>query len=623
MPEGNRAMRIRLTMAQALVRFLDNQYVELDGETTKFVNHIFGVFGHGCVVGVGQALSQGGHHIRFLQGKNEQNMALAATAFAKQKNRREIIPCVSSIGPGAMNMVTAAGCATANRIPLLLLPGDTFACRQPDPVLQQAEFFQSYGQTVTDAFRGVCHYFDRIERPEQLMTAALHAMRVLTDPADTGAVCLAMPQDVEGEAYDYPVSFFARRVWHLDRRPMTDSQAQRALALLKNARRPFAILGGGVRYSEAGEAFLRLCEEAGIPFGETQAGKGTVSWEHPLNMGGVGVTGGKAANVVAREADLILAVGTRLTDFTTSSKWLFRQDAKVLGLNICPFDAIKMDAEPLICDAREGLTRLSAALAGYRAQWGGLPEQARREWDGIVDEWYGMSPAEGLSQTRALGEINRFMGKRDIAVGSAGSLPGDMQRLWRAGEKGTYHMEYGFSNMGYETNGALGVKLAEPEREVYTFFGDGTYLMAHSELLTCVQEGLRVHFCLFDNSGWGCIENLQNNQGNDTFGTVFRKRNPETGELDGAPLPVDFAMNARAYGLKTYTIRTVEQLRAALADALTQPLPVLYDIKVLPKSMTPGYDSWWRVGVAEVSEQPRVQKAYADLSEHIRDTRDY
>ena len=623
MPEDNRAERIRLTMAQALVRFLDNQYVEMDGETTKFVNSIFGVFGHGCVVGVGQALSQGGHHLRFLQGKNEQNMALAAMAFAKQKNRREIIPCVSSIGPGAMNMVTAAGCATANRIPLLLLPGDTFACRQPDPVLQQAEFFQSYGQTVTDAFRGVCHYFDRIERPEQLMTAALHAMRVLTDPADTGAVCLAMPQDVEGEAYDYPVSFFARRVWHLDRRPMTDSQAQRALAMLKKARRPFAILGGGVRYSEAGEAFLRLCEEDGIPFGETQAGKGTVSWEHPLNMGGVGVTGGKAANVVAREADLFLAVGTRLTDFTTSSKWLFRQEAKVLGLNICPFDAIKMDAEPLICDAREGLTRLSASLSGYHAQWGDLPERARREWDGIVDKWYGMSPSEGLSQTRALGEINRFMGKGDIAVGSAGSLPGDMQRLWRAGEKGTYHMEYGFSNMGYETNGALGVKLAEPEREVYTFFGDGTYLMAHSELLTCVQEGLRVHFCLFDNSGWGCIENLQNNQGNDTFGTVFRKRNPETGELDGAPLPVDYAMNARAYGLKTYTIRTVEELRAALSDALTQPLPVLYDIKVLPGSMTVGYESWWRVGVAEVSGQPRVQQAYQDLAEHIRDTRDY
>ena len=615
--------RITLTMAQALVRFLDHQYVEMDGAEGKFVNQVFGVFGHGCVVGVGQALSQGGHHLRFLQGKNEQNMALAAMAFAKQKNRREIIPCVSSIGPGAMNMVTAAACATANRIPLLLLPGDTFACRQPDPVLQQAEFFQSFGQTVTDAFRGVCHYFDRIERPEQLMTAALHAMRVLTDPAETGAVCLAMPQDVEGEAYDYPASFFEKRVWHMDRRPMTEDQANRAAAILKAAKHPFAILGGGVRYSEAGAAFLRLCGEANIPFGETQAGKGTVDWHHPLNMGGVGVTGGKAANVIAREADVILAVGTRLTDFTTCSKWLFREDAKVISINICPFDAVKMDGEPILCDAREGLEKLCEKMTGWRSGWADEPCRARQEWDAEVDTLYAAEPAEGLSQTRALGEINRFLQPGDIAVGAAGSLPGDMQRLWRAGEPGTYHMEYGFSCMGYEINGAVGVKLAAPDTEVYTFFGDGTFLMAHSEMFTAVQEGMRVHFCLFDNSGWGCIENLQNNQGNDTFGTVFRRRNPETGELDGDILPADFAAIARGYGLKAYTIRTAEELRAALADALTQPLPVLYDIKVLPGSMTGGYENWWRVGVAEVSEQPRVREAYQDLREHIARTRDY
>lgn len=615
--------RVRLTMAQALVRFLDAQYVSLDGVETKFVNNIFGVFGHGCVVGVGQALSQGDHHIRFLQGKNEQNMALAAMAFAKQKNRREIIPCVSSIGPGAMNMVTAAGCATANRIPLLLLPGDTFACRQPDPVLQQAEFFDSFGRTVTDAFRGVCHYFDRLERPEQLMTAALHAMRVLTDPADTGAVCLAMPQDVEGEAYDYPVDFFRKRVWYMDRRPMTAGQTARAVEILKKAKKPIAILGGGVRYSEAGEAFVKLCEQAGIPFGETQAGKGTVSWQHPLNMGGIGVTGGKAANVLAPQADAVLAVGTRLSDFTTSSKWLFREDAKFIGLNICPFDALKMDAESIICDAKAGLETLAEALGDYRSQWGDEVGEAIREWNGIVDDYYAAESEQGLSQTRALGEINRFMQAQDIAVGAAGSLPGDMQRLWRAGNSGTYHMEYGFSNMGYEPNGALGVKLAAPASEVYTFFGDGSYMMAHSELLTCVQEGLRVHFCLFDNSGWGCIENLQNNQGNDTFGTVFRFRNPVTGELDGDIMPIDFARNAEAYGLKTYTIRTVEELRAALKDALTQPRPVLYDIKVLHGSMTPGFESWWRVGVAEVSTQPRVQAAYDDLMRHVGETREF
>lgn len=614
--------RIRLTMAQALVRFLDRQYVELDGQETKFVNSIFGVFGHGCVVGVGQALSQGGHRIRFLQGKNEQNMALAATAFAKQKNRREIIPCVSSIGPGAMNMVTAAGCATANRIPLLLLPGDTFACRQPDPVLQQAEFFNSFSTTVTDAFRGVCHYWDRIQRPEQLMTAAVHAMRVLTDPADTGAVCLAMPQDVEGEAYDYPADFFGRRVWHLDRRPISEGQLHRAAEIIKKARRPIVICGGGVRYSEAGEALRAFCQQGNIPFSETQAGKGVLPWDHPLNLGGIGVTGGKAANVIAREADLVIAVGTRLTDFTTCSKWLFPQSAQVLSINVCPFDAVKMEGAPILADAREALKGLTAALTGYKTAYGREIAAAKAEWDGIVDGFYAQERREGLSQTRALGEINSFMGKADIAVGSAGSLPGDMQRLWRSGNPGTYHMEYGFSNMGYEINGAVGVKLACPGREVYAFFGDGTYLMAHSEMVTALQEGLKVHFCLFDNSGWGCIENLQNNQGNDTFGTVFRYRDEKTGELDGPVMRMDFAGNAQAYGLKAYTVRTVRELREALEDGRKQTKPVLYDIKVLPGSMTPGVESWWRVGVAEVSTQARVQAAYSDMREHVKETRD-
>ena len=337
----------------------------------------------------------------------------------------------------------------------------------------------------------------------------------------------------------------------------------------------------------------------------------------------LGVTGGKAANVIAREADVIIAVGTRLTDFTTSSKWLFPKNAKVIGLNICPFDAVKMDGEPIICDAREGLAALTDALKDYRYQHAENVKEARDEWNAIVDSWYGVQSDKGLSQTRALGIINEFMQEKDIAVGSAGSLPGDMQRLFRPGARDTYHMEYGFSNMGYETNGALGVKLACPDSEVYTFFGDGTYLMAHSELVTCLQEHLRVHFCLFDNSGWGCIENLQNNQGNDTFGTVFRFRNPETGELDGGVMPLDFARNAEGYGLKAYSIHTEEELKAALADALTQDKPVLYDIKVLPGSMTPGYESWWRVGVAEVSSQPRVRAAYDSLAEHVRDTRKF
>lgn len=615
--------RERLTMSQALVKFLDNQYVEFDGVETKFVSGIFGIFGHGCVVGVGQALEQGGHNLKFYQGKNEQNMALAAVAYAKQMDRRAIIPCVSSIGPGATNMVTACGCATANRIPLLVLPGDTFACRQPDPVLQQAEFFDNYGRTVTDAFRGVCHYFDRIERPEQLMTACLNAMRVLTDPADTGAVCLAMPQDVEGEAYDYPEHFLQKRVWHIDRRPISLTQLERAVKLIKSAKKPVLICGGGVRYSAAEEELLSLAVKHNIPITETQAGKGLIDWKHPLNLGGIGVTGGKAANVIARDADVIIGVGTRFTDFTTSSKWLFNENRKVLGINVCPFDAFKMDAEAIIADAREAIVAIDEALGDYKTAYTGEIAAAKTEWDEIVDGFYHNEVEGGLSQTRALGIINEFMGDSDIALGSAGSLPGDMQRLFRPNNRGTYHMEYGYSNMGYEINGALGAKLAEPDKEVYTFCGDGSFLMGHSELYTSLQEGLKINVCVFDNLGWGCIENLQNNQGTDTFGTVFRARNPETGMLDGEDMTVDFAKIAEGYGAKGYSIHNSAELKAALEDAKKQDKSVVFDIKVLPKTMTPGFESWWRVGVAEVSKSATVAAAYKDMQENIAKTFDY
>lgn len=615
--------RIRLTMSQALVKFLDNQYVECDGVETKFVNGIFGIFGHGCVVGVGQALEQGGHSLKFYQGKNEQNMALAAMAYAKQMDRKAIIPCVSSIGPGATNMVTACGCATANRIPLLVLPGDTFACRQPDPVLQQAEFFDGYGRTVTDAFKGVCHYFDRILRPEQLMTACLNAMRVLTDPADTGAVCLAMPQDVEGEAYDYPEHFLAKRVWHLDRRPVSSSQLERATELIKSAKKPIIICGGGVRYSDAEKELLKFAEKYNVPIAETQAGKGLIDWKHPLNVGGIGVTGGKAANVVGREADLIIGVGTRFTDFTTSSKWLFNEDRKVLGINICPFDAYKMDAEAVVADARETLSALINSCEGYKTCYKNEIADAKSEWDAIVDEYYSTELDGGLNQTLALGIVNEFMPDNAIAVGSAGSLPGDMQRLFRPKNRGTYHMEYGYSNMGYEINGAFGVKLAEPDSEVYAFCGDGSFLMGHSELYTSLQEGLKINVCLFDNMGWGCIENLQNSQGTDTFGTVFRARNPVSGMLDGDEIAIDFAKIAEGYGCKGYTCRTSDELREALADAKKQTKSCLIDIKVLPKTMTPGFESWWRVGVAEVSTSKTVAAAYEDMQLNIKKTFDY
>ena len=615
--------RERLTMSQALVKFLDNQYIEFDGVESKFVSGIFGIFGHGCVVGVGQALEQGGHNLKFYQGKNEQNMALAAVAYAKQKDRKAIIPCVSSIGPGATNMVTACGCATANRIPLLVLPGDTFACRQPDPVLQQAEFFDNYGRTVTDAFKGVCHYFDRINRPEQLMTACLNAMRVLTDPADTGAVCLAMPQDVEGEAYDYPEHFLKKRVWHIDRRPIAESQLDRAVRMIKESKKPIIICGGGVRYSGAENQLLAFAEKYNIPIAETQAGKGIIPWQNPLNLGGIGVTGGKAANVIGRDADLVIGVGTRFSDFTTSSKWLFNENRKVLAINICPFDAYKMDAEAVVADAREALNALADALNGYKTKYNDEISKAKAEWDAIVDDYYTKELDGGLNQTLALGIINEFMGDEDIALGSAGSLPGDMQRLFRPKGRGTYHMEYGFSNMGYEVNGALGAKLAKPEAEVYTFCGDGSFLMGHSELYTAVQEGLKINVCLFDNLGWGCIENLQNNQGTDTFGTVFRARNPKTGMLDGAEIAVDFAKIAEGYGAKGYSIHNSAELRAALEDAKKRTEPVLFDIKVLPKTMTPGFESWWRVGVAEVSKSESVRAAYDDMQKNIKKTFDY
>lgn len=615
--------RERLTMAQALVKFLDNQYIECDGVETKFVSGIFGIFGHGCVVGVGQALEQGGHNLKFYQGKNEQNMALAAVAYAKQMDRKAIIPCVSSIGPGATNMVTACGCATANRIPLLVLPGDTFACRQPDPVLQQAEFFDGYGRTVNDAFKGVCHYFDRIVRPEQLMTACLNAMRVLTDPADTGAVCLAMPQDVEGEAYDYPEHFLQKRVWHMDRRPISASQLERATAMIKEAKKPIIVCGGGVRYSGAEEELLKFAEKYNIPVAETQAGKGLIAWDHPLNVGGIGVTGGKAANVIGRDADLVIGVGTRFSDFTTASKWLFKEDRKVLGINICPFDAYKMDAEAIVADAKEAMTALIDSCEGYKSAYENEIANAKADWDAIVDDYYTKELEGGLNQTLALGIINEFMDDEDIALGSSGSLPGDMQRLFRPKARGTYHMEYGYSNMGYEVNGALGAKLAKPEAEVYTFTGDGSFIMGHSELYTSVQEGAKINVCIFDNLGWGCIENLQNNQGTDTFGTVFKARNPVTGMLDGADMTVDFAKIAEGYGAKGYSIHNSDELRAALEDAKKQTKSVVFDIKVLPKTMTPGFESWWRVGVAEVSTSETVAAAYKDMQENIAKTFDY
>lgn len=639
----------RLTMAQALVKFLDNQYIEVDGVQSKFVAGIFTIFGHGNVLGLGQALEQDSGDLIVHQGRNEQGMAHAAIGFAKQHLRRKIYACSSSVGPGAANMLTAAATATANRIPLLLLPGDVYACRQPDPVLQQIEQFHDLSISTNDAFKAVSKYWDRINRPEQLMTAAIHAMRVLTDPAETGAVTLALPQDVQAEAYDYPDYFLQKRVHRIERRPATEAMLGDALALFNGKRKPLIICGGGVKYSGANAALQAFAERFDIPFAETQAGKSAIVSSHPLNMGGIGETGCLAANLLAREADLIIGVGTRYSDFTTASKSLFQHpEVQVLNLNISPCDALKLDGVQLLADARSGLQALSDVLGDYRSAWGEQPREAKAQLDEEVDRLYQieyqgrdfvpeindhMDPAvlrefieltgSCLTQSRVLGVLNETLADDAIIVAAAGSLPGDLQRSWRSKGVNTYHVEYGYSCMGYEVNAALGVKLAEPAREVYALVGDGSYMMLHSELATSIQERRKINVVLLDNMTFGCINNLQMEHGMDSFGTEFRFRNPETGKLDGGFVPVDFAMSAAAYGCKTYTVNTVEELQAALADARLQSVSTLIDIKVLPKTMIHKYLSWWRVGVAQVSTSARTDAVAKTLNERLAKARQY
>ena len=637
---------IRLTMAQALVRFLENQYIRYDGVEHPFVEGVIMLPGHGNVVGLGQALAQEAHRMQVWQGKNEQGMAHTAVAFAKQCKRKKIIAVTSSVGPGAANMVTAAATATANNIPVLILPGDVYACRQPDPVLQQVEQTHDLSLSTNDAFRPVCRYWDRVSRPEQLMSAMLSAMRALTDPANTGAVCVAMPQDVEGEAYDYPESFFAKRVHRLARREPEAEIIAEAAEIIKNAKRPMLICGGGVRYSEAHEEFRKFAEAAGIPFAETQAGKSAVVWDHPLNLGGVGVTGCSAANEIAREADVVIGVGTRYTDFTTASKWLFREDAKFVNINVSEFQALKLDALPVAADAKRALPALLAALEGYKAPYTTEIAAARDRWQKELDRLDAAAFGEGyvpeindanaqsafrfaqdlgaeLTQTAVLGCINRCIEAEDVVIGAAGSLPGDMQRMWRPRAVDTYNMEYGYSCMGYEISGALGVKYAIGDRDVYAMCGDGSFIMLHAELLTAVQEHKKINVCLFNNASYGCINNLQVGHGNDTLCTELRWRG-EDGKFSGPFMPVDFAKIAEGYGCKAYTIHTLAELKDAIADAKKiDGVPVLFDIRVLPKSMTDGYGAWWRVGDTAASENQRNLDAYQDHLAHEKDARKY
>ena len=636
-----------MTTAQALVRFLDNQYVSFDGREDKFVEGIFTIFGHGIVCGLGEALDACPGGLKVYQGKNEQGMAHAAASFAKQNNRRKIIACASSIGPGAANMITAAATATVNHVPLLLFPADAFSTRQPDPVLQQFEQVNSLATTTNDAYRAVCRYWDRIARPEQLMSAMINAMRVLTDTAQTGAVCISLPQDVEGECYDFPEEFFRKRVHRIVRIVPAKEELEDAAQVLLKAEKPLVICGGGVRYSEAGEALEEFCAEFGIPFAETQSGKTACLSSHPYNLGGLGVTGNSAGNDIAKEADVILGIGTRFSDFTTASKSLFREDARVVTLNTSRFDAYKLGAVKVVADAKLGILALGNILreAGYRSGYEKEIREAREGWAKEMERLAAYSYGEdfqpligagdprtipefvemtgsGLTQTAVVARVREKIPADAICVGAAGSLPGDLQRMWTSNVRYSYNMEYGYSCMGYEIAGALGSKLAQPDREVYAMCGDGSYLMLHSELVTSLQEHRKINVLLFDNSGFGCINNLQMSNGIGNLATEFRFRN-EAGELLGELMPIDFAACAAGYGVKTYRATNLEELDAALEDSLKQQVSTLIDIKVLPKTMTDGYGAWWHVGIAGTSGNEKVRSAFEKKQENLEKARKY
>lgn len=614
---------VRLTMAQALVKFLSNQYIHVDGTETRFVQGMMGIFGHGNVVGLGQALEQYQDDLPYIQGKNEQEIAHVCVAYAKQMRRRAIYACTASIGPGSLNMVTAAGTASVNRIPVLLLPSDAYADRQPDPVLQQLEHEEDYSITVNDSFKAVSKYWDRVQRPEQLMTAMLNAMRVLVDPAKTGAVTVCIPQDVQGEAYDYPVEFLEKRVWYVDRMPASEQAVARAAEVVRKAKKPVIISGGGVRYSDAGAEVQKFAEKYGIPVAETQAGKGEVSSDSEVYLGCAGICGTSCANIITREADLVIAVGTKLNDFVTNSKAGFADKVAFVSINTSRMDAMKLDAESIVADAKLGIQALDAALEGYSTAYTDEIKIVKEGWEKELERLCGLENEGGLNQTRVLMELQKLLTPEDNIVSASGSLPSDLERVWNVRRPGAYHLEYGFSCMGYEVSGALGVKLAEPEREVYSFVGDGGFLMGHSDLVTSIQERQKINVLLFNNSGHQCIHNLQRSQGMGTFGTEFRFREADTNGLTGTYVPVDYAALGAAYGAKTYHVTTLEELREAIADSKKSEVSTLIEIAVLPGTMTGGYENFWRVGTASVSEKASVQEAYEKMNSVVKELRKY
>ena len=604
----------RLTTAQALVQFLIQQHTRRDGVTRRFIPKVLGIFGHGNVAGLGEALQAAGNDLPYIPGRNEQALVHAAAAFAKMTNRLQTLACTSSVGPGATNMITGAAGATINRVPVLLLPGDIFATRQVAPVLQQLESGASGELSVNDAFRPVSRYWDRIQRPEQLVTSAIEAMRVLTSVVDTGAVTLCLPEDVQSEAWDFPEALFERRVWEI-RRPRPDAEAlTRAVELIRAAKRPIIVAGGGVLYSEAATSLALFASATGIPVAETQAGKGALSFDHALSLGAIGATGTRGANVLAREADLVIGIGTRYTDFTTASKTAFQNpNVRFVNINVGEFDAFKHGGVAVVADARETLVALLEAMPGFLAptEWSARAFEANRDWDKEVERIYTLDSPTRPSQGEVIGAVNDAAGERGVVVCAAGSLPGDLHKLWRSRDPKSYHLEYGYSCMGYEVAGGLGVKMAAPDRDVFVMVGDGSWLMMSSELVTANQEGVKLIVVLIDNGGYGSIGSLSKSLGSGGFGTQLRYRD-EDGSISSRQLPIDFAANARSLGLNVHTADTLKDLRAALAEAKASAETTVIVTHTDPSVKVGGYESWWDVPPAEVSTIDSVKSARAE-----------
>ena len=601
----------RMTMAQALIQFLKNQHVERDGQEHQFFAGMLGIFGHGNVAGIGQALQQNPDFPYYLV-RNEQSGVHLAVGFAKASNRLRAFACTSSIGPGATNMITGAALATINRLPVLLLPGDIFARRNVAPVLQQLESSTTQDTGVNDCFKPVSRYWDRIYRPEQLITALPEAMRVLTSPSDCGAVTLALPQDVQAEAYDYPEELFRKRTW-LIRRPQPDEVSlHRAVDAIRSSTKPLIVAGGGVLMSEAWDALDKFVTQTGIPVAETQAGKGSLAWNHSQSVGAIGATGTLAANRLAREADLVIGIGTRYTDFTSASMTAFQNpQVRFVNINTAEFDAYKIAALPVVADARVALEQLTSWLSSYRVSKEYLAEAAslKVQWEAEVDRLFHLNNPGRPAQSEVIGAIWDTSSERDVLLSAAGSHPGDLHKLWRTRTPNGYHMEYGYSCMGYEIPAAIGAKMADPSREVYVFLGDGTYQMMPSEIVTSVQEGVKIIIVLVDNHGFGSIGALSRSLGQGGFGTGYRFRSPASGQLDGEPLKVNFAANARSLGAHALTASTLDELKEALRKAKTLDRTTVIVVETDPSVSVPCYESWWDVAVAEVSEMESVRAA--------------